>query len=228
MISKLELAKMIDHTNLKADANSFDMKKLCDEAIKYNFAMVAINSVQTKRCAQYLKGTNIHAGAAIGFPLGQASIASKVFETKDAIENGADEIDYVINISELKDKNYDYIEKEMKSIVNLCKENNIISKVIFENCYLNLEEKRKMCEIALKIKPDYIKTSTGFGISGATIEDVILMKSIVKDKIKIKAAGGIRDLKTALKYIEVGASRIGTSSGVKIIEEYESINNSSK
>ena len=225
MISKQELARMIDHTNLKADANSFDMKKLCDEAIHYNFAMVAINSGQSKLCAELLNGTNIHVGAAIGFPLGQQSIKTKVFETKDAIENGANEIDYVINISKLKDKDYEYIEEEMKQIVHICKDNNVVSKVIFENCYLDKDEIIKLCEIALKVKPDYIKTSTGFGIYGARLEDVKLMKSIVEDEIKVKAAGGIKDLKSALEFIDAGASRIGTSSGVKIIEEYEKLIN---
>ena len=223
MIDQKSLANMIDHTYLKADATDEDIKKLCKEAIKYGFVMVAINSGQTKRAKEYLKGSRVHVGAAIGFPLGQQSIQSKVFETKDAIDNGADEIDYVINITELKEKNYKYIEEEMFQIVSLCRKHNVISKVIFENCYLNQDEKIKLCEIALKIKPDYIKTSTGFGTSGASIEDVKLMKSIVKDKIKVKAAGGIRNFQDALDYIDAGASRIGTSSGVKIIEEYNNL-----
>ena len=223
MISKNDLARMIDHTYLKADATEKDIKKLCDEAIEYNFAMVAVNSGQCNRCSKYLKGSNIHIGAAIGFPLGQQSIKTKVFETKDAIDNGADEIDYVINITELKERNYDYIEQEMREIVDICRKNNVISKVIFENCYLSDEEKKILCEIALKVKPDYIKTSTGFGTSGATLEDVKLMKSIVKEEVKVKAAGGIKDLNTALQYIDLGISRIGTSSGVKIIEEYNNL-----
>ncbi|MBR4462761.1 MAG: deoxyribose-phosphate aldolase [Erysipelotrichaceae bacterium] len=219
MISIKELASMIDHTNLKAYATDADMKKLCDEAVRYGFAMVAVNSGQSKRCSDYLKGTGIHTGAAIGFPLGQQSIASKVFETQDAIQNGANEIDYVINITELKERNLQYIEEEMRSIVSVCKDSSIISKVIFENCYLTEEEKKLLCEIALKVGPDYIKTSTGFGTSGATLEDVKLMKNIVGDRIKVKAAGGIRTLDDCLAYIDAGASRIGTSASVSIIEE---------
>ena len=224
MITEKQLAGMIDHTNLKAFATDADMKKLCDEAVRYGFAMVAINSGQSRRCSEYLRGTNIHTGAAIGFPLGQQSIETKVFETEDAIRNGANEIDYVINITELKEKNYEYVEEEMRRIVETCHRCDITCKVIFENCYLTDEEKLKMCERALKVRPDYIKTSTGFGTSGATLEDVRLMKKAVGDKIKVKAAGGIRTLDDALAYIEAGAERIGTSAGVKIIEEYRTRN----
>ena len=224
MITEKQLAGMIDHTNLKAFATDADMKKLCDEAVRYGFAMVAINSGQSRRCSEYLRGTNIHTGAAIGFPLGQQSIETKVFETEDAIRNGANEIDYVINITELKEKNYEYVEEEMRRIVETCHRCDITCKVIFENCYLTDEEKLKMCEIALKVGPDYIKTSTGFGTSGATLEDVRLMKKAVGDRIKVKAAGGIRTLDDALAYIEAGAERIGTSAGVKIIEEYRTRN----
>ena len=222
MISLDKLASMIDHTNLKAYATDADMKKLCDEAIRYGFAMVAVNSGQSKRCSDYLKGTGIHTGAAIGFPLGQQSIATKTFETEDAIRNGADEIDYVVNLIELKERNLSYVEEEMRSIVSLCRDHGIISKVIFENCYLTDEEKDLLCQIALKVGPDFIKTSTGFGTSGATLEDVKRMKRIVGDQIKVKAAGGIRTLEDALTYVEAGVSRIGTSAGVQIIEELRS------
>ncbi len=224
MITEKQLAGMIDHTNLKAFATDADMKKLCDEAVRYGFAMVAINSGQSRRCSEYLRGTNIHTGAAIGFPLGQQSIETKVFETEDAIRNGANEIDYVINITELKEKNYGYVEEEMRRIVETCHRCDITCKVIFENCYLTDEEKLKMCEIALKVGPEYIKTSTGFGTSGATLEDVRLMKKAVGDMIKVKAAGGIRTLDDALAYVEAGAERIGTSAGVRIIEEYRTRN----
>ena len=215
-----KFSKYFDHTCLKPYDTREDMAKLCEEAKKYDFMMVAINSTQTKLCKELLKGTDIHVGAAISFPLGQTTIETKVFETKDAIANGADEIDYVINITELKEKNYDYIKEEMTQIVDVCRKHNIISKVIFENCYLTNEEKIKLCEIALEVKPDFIKTSTGFGTGGATVEDVKLMKSIVKDTVKVKAAGGIRDLDTCLKMIEAGAERIGTSSAIKITEAY--------
>lgn len=220
MITVEQLANMVDHTNLKAFADDAAFTKLCDEARKYNFKMVAINPAQTVRCKEKLKDSLVHVGAAIGFPLGQTTLECKIFETKDAIKKGADEIDYVINVAELKNKNYDYIKKEMEEIVKICKEAGKISKVIFENCYLTDDEKVKVAEIAKEVKPDFIKTSTGFGTGGATVEDVKLMKSVVGDEVKVKAAGGIRDLKTALAMIEAGAERLGTSDGVAIVEEY--------
>lgn len=221
-MTKEQLVKLFDHTCLYAYATEAHMKKLCDEACAYNFAMVAVNSVQVKLCKKFLKDTDVHVGAAIGFPLGQTTIASKVFETVDAIQNGADEIDYVINITELKDGNYDYIREEMRQIVAECRKANVISKVIFENCYLTQEEKEILCKIALEVKPDFIKTSTGFGTGGATLDDVKLMKSIVGDAVKVKAAGGVRDLETCMAMVEAGAERIGTSAAVKITEEFVS------
>ena len=221
-MTKEQLVKLFDHTCLYAYATEAHMKKLCDEARAYNFAMVAVNSVQVKLCKKFLKDTDVHVGAAIGFPLGQTTIASKVFETVDAIQNGADEIDYVINITELKDGNYDYIREEMRQIVAECRKANVISKVIFENCYLTQEEKEILCKIALEVKPDFIKTSTGFGTGGATLDDVKLMKSIVGDAVKVKAAGGVRDLETCMAMVEAGAERIGTSAAVKITEEFVS------
>lgn len=221
MVTVEQLANMIDHTNLKAFADDAAFEKLCDEAKKYNFKMVAINPAQTVRCKKKLEGSPVHVGAAIGFPLGQTTLECKIFETKDAIEKGADEIDYVINVAELKNKNYDYIKKEMEEIVKICREAGKTSKVIFENCYLTDDEKRKVAEIAKEVKPDFIKTSTGFGTGGATVEDVKLMKSVVGDEVKVKAAGGIRDLKTALAMIEAEAERLGTSAGVAIVEEYK-------
>ena len=220
MITVEQLANMVDHTNLKAFADDAAFTKLCDEARKYNFKMVAINPAQTVRCKEKLKDSLVHVGAAIGFPLGQTTLECKIFETKDAIKKGADEIDYVINVAELKNKNYDYIKKEMEEIVKICKEAGKTSKVIFENCYFTDDEKVKVAEIAKEVKPDFIKTSTGFGTGGATVEDVKLMKSVVGDEVKVKAAGGIRDLKTALAMIEAGAERLGTSAGVAIVEEY--------
>ena len=220
MITVEQLANMVDHTNLKAFADDAAFTKLCDEARKYNFKMVAINPAQTVRCKEKLKDSLVHVGAAIGFPLGKTTLECKIFETKDAIKKGADEIDYVINVAELKNKNYDYIKKEMEEIVKICKEAGKTSKVIFENCYLTDDEKVKVAEIAKEVKPDFIKTSTGFGTGGATVEDVKLMKSVVGDEVKVKAAGGIRDLKTALAMIEAGAERLGTSAGVAIVEEY--------
>lgn len=220
ILSISELANMIEHTLLKAYVNNEDFERLCREAKEYGFKMVAINPAAVEICKKHLLGTKVHVGAAIGFPLGQNTIEAKVYETKDSILKGADEIDYVINIVELKNGNLGYLEKEMRSIVEVCREKQVVSKVILENCYLTDEEKIEVCKLALKVKPDFIKTSTGFGNGGATVEDVKLMKSIVGEEVKVKAAGGIRNLQTCLKMIEAGAERIGTSSGVKIIKEY--------
>lgn len=222
-LSVEELANMVDHTLLKADAKRGGFEKLCQEADDYGFKMVAINSAPVSFCSELLKESPVHVGAAIGFPLGQTTIATKVFEVTDAIKNGADEIDYVINIGELKEGNLAYIEQEMTEIVAACQAENILSKVILENCYLTDEEKIAVCEIAKKVKPDFVKTSTGFGTGGATVEDVKLMKETVGSEVKVKAAGGIRDLATAKAMIEAGAERLGTSSGIKIINEYKAL-----
>ncbi|MDD4849139.1 MAG: deoxyribose-phosphate aldolase [Gemmiger sp.] len=213
------LAKYFDHTQLRAYAVNADFEKVCAEARAYGFAMVAINPVPVALCKKLLAGTAVHVGAAVGFPLGQNTIAAKAFEAKEAIENGADEIDYVIDITQLKEKNYGYIEREMNTIVALCRAAGATSKVIFENCYLTEAEKLSLCGIAREVRPDYIKTSTGFGTGGATFEDVALMKRAVGDGVKIKAAGGIRTLDTALHMIELGVSRIGSTASVAIVEE---------
>ncbi len=219
-LSVKALANYFDHTLLKPYVKNEDLKQLCDEADRYGFKMVAINSAPVALCKDYLKNSPVHVGAAISFPLGQTTVETKVFETKDAIEKGADEIDYVINIVELKNQNYNLIEKEMEAIVAVCREHQVLSKVIFENCYLTKEEIQKVAEIAKEVKPDFIKTSTGFGTGGATVEDVKLMKSVVGDEVKVKAAGGIRDLDTCLAMIEAGAERIGSSSSIAIIKAY--------
>ncbi len=222
------LAKYFDQTLLKPFVTEERLKEFCLEADKYGFAMVAINSAPVAFCREVLKDSSVHVGAAIGFPLGQTTIADKVFETKEAIKEGADEIDYVVNLVKLKSGDLQYIEDEMRAIVDVCNENNKISKVIFENCYLTDDEKKTLCEIALKVRPTFIKTSTGFGTPekgvavGATVEDVRLMKSIVGDAVKVKAAGGVRNLDDALAMIEAGAERIGTSAGVTIVEELRS------
>lgn len=163
--------------------------------------------------------TDINVGAAISFPLGQTSIEAKVSETGDAIEKGATEIDYVVNLTEVKAKNWDYLKNEMEKIVAICRENDVISKVIFENAYLEEAEKIALCEIAKVVQPDFIKTSTGFAPTGATFSDIKLMKKHVGSEVKVKAAGGIRDAETFKKMIACGAERIGTSSGITIIED---------
>ncbi len=216
-----ELSKYFDHTLLKAYASKEEFVEFCMQAKEINPAMIAINSYPVALCKELLKGTDIKVGAAISFPLGQTSIKSKVEETKNAIEDGADEIDYVINISKLKDKDYDYIKLEMESIVNLCRKHNVTSKVIFENCYLTKDEIRKVSLIAKEVKPDFIKTSTGFGTSGALIEDLEIMISTVEGACQIKAAGGIKDWKTCKAMLDLGVTRIGTSSSLNILKEFK-------
>ena len=213
-----DFARLIDHTNLHADATPADMRRLCTEAKEYHFKMVAINQVQSRLCSQELAGTYIDTGDAIAFPLGQTSIAVKEFKTTDAISNGANEIDYVINITELKAGNYGYIENEMTRIVRICREHKVPCKVIFENPYLTKAEIKQVALIAKRVQPDFIKTATGFGPSGATVTDVRLMKETVGSKVKVKAAGGIRNSDVFLAMIEAGAERIGTSAGIKIIK----------
>lgn len=213
-----DFARLIDHTNLHADATEEDMKKLCDEAKKYHFKMVAINEVQSEFCAQQLKGTDIDTGAAISFPLGQTTVACKLAETKDALQNGANEIDYVVNLTQVRAHNWSYIEDEMMQMVKLCHDHDVPCKVIFETCYLSKAEIKQLALIAQKVKPDFVKTSTGFGTAGAKVEDVKLMKENVGPDVKVKAAGGIRNTDDFLAMIVAGAERIGTSSGVKIIE----------
>ena len=211
---------MFDHTQLKAYATRADFEKLCNEAKEYGFAMVAINSYPVRLCKELLKGSDVHVGAAISFPLGQTTIDVKAYETLKAIEEGADEIDYVINVAKAKEHDWAYIEEEMQRLTKVCHDRNTLIKVILEICYLDDEEIVEVCKIARKIRPDFVKTSTGFGTSGATVEAVKLMKKTVGGDVKVKAAGGIRDYKTCKAMIEAGAERIGTSSSIKILEEF--------
>lgn len=220
-LTKESLAKLFDHTFLKAYATSDDLKLLCEQAKSMNTAMVAINTAWTAFCKKELEGTDVHVGAAIGFPLGQCGLETKLFECNYAIEQGADEIDYVIDVGQAKMHNWAYIREEMEKMTAICKEKNILIKVIFENCYLEKEEIQKLSEIAKEVKPDFIKTSTGFGTGGATVEDVKLMKDTVQDAVQVKAAGGIRDWKTCKAMIDAGATRIGTSSSIQILKEFE-------
>ena len=180
--------------------------------------MVAINQVQSHFCAEQLKGTDIDTGAAISFPLGQTTVACKLAETEDALKNGANEIDYVVNLTQVRAHNWAYIEDEMQKMVNLCHQHQVPCKVIFETCYLTKAEIKQLALVAKKVKPDFIKTSTGFGTAGATVANVRLMKETVGPDVKVKAAGGIRNTDDFLAMIAAGAERIGTSSGVKIIE----------
>ena len=210
------LNKYIDHTILKATASSTDVQKLCEEAIEHEFYSVCVNGCYVADAKHLLQGTDVKVAAVVGFPLGAMTTASKVFEAKEAIENGASEIDMVINVAKLKDGEFDYVENEIRLIKEAIGDN--VLKVIIETCYLTDEEKVKACELSLVAKADFVKTSTGFGTGGATYEDVKLMKSVVGDNAKVKASGGVRDKKTAQKYVDLGAERLGTSSGIEVVK----------
>ena len=210
------LNKYIDHTILKSTASSTDVQKLCEEAIEHEFYSVCVNGCYVADAKHLLQGTDVKVAAVVGFPLGAMTTASKVFEAKEAIENGASEIDMVINVAKLKDGEFDYVENEIRLIKEAIGDN--VLKVIIETCYLTDEEKVKACELSLVAKADFVKTSTGFGTGGATYEDVKLMKSVVGDNAKVKASGGVRDKKTAQKYVDLGAERLGTSSGIEIVK----------
>ena len=213
-------AKYFDHTILAASTTPADLKKVCDEARANGFCSVAVNTGMVKLCAEYLAGSDVLVDAAVGFPLGITTVPCKLFEAEEAIQNGAREVDYVVNVGKVKCGDFDYIKDEMEQMVALCKKYNVCCKVIFENCYLTDDEKRELCKIALEVKPDFIKTSTGFGKGGATLEDVKLMKTMVGDAVKVKAAGGVRDLATCLAIIEAGAERVGCSSTLAILNDY--------
>lgn len=215
-----QLARMIDHTNVHPNATHEDMIKLCNEAKQYHFKMVAVTAVQSEICSKQLLDTDIDTGAAIAFPFGQATIATKVFETKDALANGANEIDYSINLTEVKAHNWAYVEDEMKQIVDICHEAGIISKVILETYFLSNEEIIEICNIASRIGPSFIKTSSGTVAGGATAEDVALMRKTVDPAVKVKASGGIRTADQFAAMVAAGAERIGCSQGIPIIEEF--------
>lgn len=214
------LEKYIDHTNLKAFATKADIEKLCDEAKEYNFASVCVNPYWVPLCAEKLSGTGVKVCTVIGFPLGATSTKSKAFETKTAVEQGVDEVDMVINVGLAKDGEWEKLTQDIKAVVEEAKKSSkeTVVKVILETCYLTDEQIVKACECCKNANADFVKTSTGFGTEGATIHNVELMKKTVKDALKVKAAGGIRDKETALAMIEVGASRLGTSSGKTILD----------
>ncbi len=213
-----EVLGIIDHTILKPDATEEMVEKLCKEAKEYGFAAVCINPYYVKLCKKLLKDSKVKIATVIGFPLGANTSQTKAFEAKNAIENGCDEVDMVINIAALKSKDYSTVKEDIEAVVEAAKGKALV-KVIIETSFLNNEEKVKVCELAMESGADFVKTSTGFSASGATVEDVKLMKKVVGDKLGIKASGGIRDLETAKKMIEAGANRLGASSGVKIAKE---------
>jgi deoxyribose-phosphate aldolase len=209
--------KMIDHTILKADTPLETVKRICDEAMEYGFASVCINPCHVAYCADYLKDSDVNVCTVIGFPLGANTSAVKAFETKDAIANGADEIDMVMNIGALKDKNYDLVRDDVKAVVEAA--NGTLVKVILETCLLTEDEIKKACELCVEAKADYVKTSTGFSTRGATIEDVRIMKEAVHGKAKVKAAGGVRTPEDMVKIVAAGADRIGTSAGCSLVKK---------
>lgn len=213
----MEYNKYIDHTLLKANATDEAITKLCDEALKYDFASVCVNPGYVKFCSEKLANSDVKVCTVIGFPLGATSTESKVFETKQAVKDGAKEIDMVINVSRLHEHDDDFVLNEIKKIRKACK--GLVLKVIIETCLLTDEEKVRACKLSKKAKADFVKTSTGFSTGGATVEDVKLMRKTVGKKMHVKASGGIRDAKTFLAMIKAGADRIGASSGVQIIEE---------
>lgn len=209
------LNRYIDHTLLKPTATKNDIIKLCNEAIEYQFFSVCVNSCYVPLAKKQLKDSSVKVCSVIGFPLGSMSTDAKVSEAKSALNNGADEIDMVINLGFLKSKDFDAVWKDIEAVKRIMPDN--VLKVIIEACYLDELEIIKASELAIQSGADFIKTSTGFGTGGATIHDVKLMKSVANNSAKIKASGGIKDKKTALEYINIGVERLGTSSGIAII-----------
>ena len=213
----MELNKYIDHTLLKPEATKEQIIKLCEEARQYDFASVCVNTCYVPLAKELLAGSDVKVCCVVGFPLGAMDTVSKAFEAKTAVENGAQEVDMVINIGALKDKDYDYVTKDIAAVVEASKP--AIVKVIIEACLLTDEEKVEACKCSMNAKAEFVKTSTGFSTHGATPEDVALMKKTVGDVCKVKAAGGVRSYDDAMKMIEAGADRLGCSAGIKVMEE---------
>ena len=211
----MQLNQYIDHTNLKPTATPGDIEKLCREAVSHNFYAVCVNGHFVNLAKKQLGDSEVKLAAVAGFPLGANTTQSKVFEAREAISNGADEIDMVINLGMLKSGDFAFIEAEISEIKKAI--GNKVLKVILETCYLDQEEIKQASKAALNARADFVKTSTGFGSRGASLEDVRIMKEVVGDKLEIKASGGIKDKETALQYLELGVTRIGTSSGVAIV-----------
>lgn len=213
----MNIAGMIDHTLLKPDAVEADITKLAEEAKTYHFASVCVNPAWVKRCAELLAGTDVKVCTVIGFPLGATTSSVKAFETKDAIVNGATEVDMVINVGALKDGNDELVLKDIQAVVDAA-EGKALVKVIIETCLLTDEEKVRACKLAVQAGADFVKTSTGFSTGGATPEDVALMRTTVGDNVGVKASGGVRSLEDLERMVQAGANRIGASSGVKIMQ----------
>ena len=213
----MDYAKMIDHTLLKTDAQKKDLDKLLLEAKKYNFMSVCVSPIWVKYAAEQLKDTNVKVCTVIGFPQGATPTEVKVFETKNAIENGATEVDMVIPVGVLKDKDYIAVENDIRAVVEAAK-SKALTKVIIETCLLTDEEKIMACKLSKSAGADFVKTSTGFSTAGATVKDIRLMRETVGEQMGVKSSGGVRSREDADAMIKAGATRIGTSNGVKIVE----------
>ena len=218
-LNRGNIAGLIDHTLLRPDATYADIKRLCEEAIQFGFCSVCINSCFIKQAKELLHGSNVRVATVIGFPLGMTLTEAKVFEAMNASLLGADEINIVVNIGALKSGDLDTVKKDLSDVIIATR--GIIHKTIIETCYINDNEKKKVVEIALGAGSELIKTSTGFGTQGAKISDIRLIKGIVRDAAGIKAAGGIRTLQQVIDMLNAGATRIGTSAGVKIMREFK-------
>lgn len=220
-MNKRELARMIDHTILKADAKESEVEKLCKEALEYNFASVCVNPSMVEKAYSMLKGSEVKVCTVIGFPLGATTTEVKAFETEDVIKKGATEVDMVINVGKLKEGNLEYVKKDIEAVVNAAK-GKALTKVIIETCLLTDEEKVTACKLSKEAGADFVKTSTGFSTGGATKEDIKLMRETVGENVGVKASGGVRSLEDAMAMIENGANRIGASASIAICEGTES------
>ena len=216
-IAVKNLSGMIDHTLLKPDATTSEIKQLCEEAIQYRFASVCVNPSYVEYCFNLIKSSTVKVCTVIGFPLGATTTQSKIFEAEEAVKNGAEELDMVINIGKLKDKDCEYVFNDIKVIADLSKKHLCTSKVIIETCLLSDEEKIITCLLSKAAGANFVKTSTGFSKGGATVHDVTLMKFVVGDKLQVKASGGVRSYEDAVAMVNAGATRLGASAGVKII-----------
>jgi deoxyribose-phosphate aldolase len=218
MVSYQEIADMIDHSLLKPDLTDKDIEDGCRIAHEYRVASVCVRPSDVRRAAEILKHSPVRVTTVVGFPHGTTTTAAKVFEAKEAIENGAVELDIVLNIGKLKSKDYDYVKADLEAVASAAHQKNVIVKVIFENCYLDEVEKIAACKISSEVGVDYVKTSTGFGTGGAEDKDLKLMREYSKPPIKLKAAGGIRTLERALEVRKLGCARIGATATVGILE----------
>lgn len=221
MSKQKQIAGLIDHTILKPDASRKEVERICEEALEYEFASVCVNPVNVALVAKKLAGSKVNTCAVVGFPLGATPTKVKIFEALQAMEDGAKEIDMVINVGAVKDGDYAAVKQDITELTLACKQKNsaVCVKVIIENCLLTQQEKEAVISLCLDTGADFVKTSTGFSTGGATAEDVRLMKSIVGDKMKIKASGGVRSLEDLEKMVEAGANRIGSSNGVLIVKQ---------